>query len=45
VLANREGGGLTVSMYLPSAPAPASRGSLSRLRVMEKSSSGPESEP
>jgi len=44
VLANREGGGLTVSMYLPSAPAPASRGSLSRLRVMEKSSSGPDSE-
>jgi len=45
VLANREGGGLVVSMYLPSAPPPPSRGSLSRLRVMEKSSPEPASEP
>jgi len=38
VLANREGGGLIVSMYLPNAPPPASqsKGSLSRLRIMEK---------
>ena len=44
VLANREGGGLVVSMYLPNAPAPASRGSLSRLRIMEKSTADPATE-
>jgi two-component system nitrogen regulation sensor histidine kinase NtrY len=44
VLANREGGGLVVSMYLPNAPAPASRSSLSRLRIMDKSSSEPVTE-
>lgn len=46
VLSNREGGGLVVSMYLPNAPPPASasRGSLARLRIMEKSSPDPTSE-
>jgi len=46
VLSNREGGGLVVSMYLPNAPPPASasRGSLARLRIMEKSNADPASE-
>lgn len=46
VLSNREGGGLVVSMYLPNAPPPASasKGSLARLRIMEKSSPEPASE-
>lgn len=46
VLSNREGGGLVVSMYLPNAPPPASasKGSLARLRIMEKSSPDPASE-
>jgi signal transduction histidine kinase len=34
LLANREGGGLCVSCSLPAAPAPASRGSLTRLTTL-----------
>ncbi len=43
VVANRDGGGLTVSCTLPKRPSPAKRGSLSRLRTRLNSEETPDS--